>query len=115
MFFRFQPGKLNMNNFGNIANAMASMQVNEEGGYAVPKDMIGKGNEYAQPVVDKPPGGGGGGGKSKLRKHREQQLAMQKGDYCTKYLMTLHVCYVSPSVLFSSSILLLSIMSSSEK
>ena len=83
MLFRFQPGKLNMNNFGNIANAMASMQVNEEGGYAVPKDMIGKGNEYAQPVVDKPPGGGGGG-KSKLRKHREQQLAMQKGDYCTK-------------------------------
>ena len=68
-----------MNNFGNIANAMASMQVNEEGGYAVPKDMVGKGNEYAQPVVDKPPGGGGG--KSKLRKHREQQLAMQKGDY----------------------------------
>ena len=56
---------------------MASMQVNEDGGYAVPKDMVGKGNEYAQPVLDKPPGGG----KSKLRKQREQQLAMQKGEY----------------------------------
>lgn len=70
-----KPGKLNMNNFGNIANAMASMQVNEEAAYAVPKDTVGKGNEYAQPVLDKPPGGG----KSKLRKQREQQLAMQKG------------------------------------
>ena len=62
-----------MNNFGNIANAMASMQVNEDAGYAVPKDMVGKGSEYAQPVSDKP--------KKQLRKQREQQLALQKGQY----------------------------------
>lgn len=73
-----------MNNFGNIANAMASMQVNEEGGYAVPKDMISKGSEYAQPVLDKPPCG-----KSKLRKQREQQLAMQKGKKCVHAFNTL--------------------------
>ena len=79
-----------MNNFGNIANAMATMQVNEDGGYAVPKDMVGKGNEYAQPVLDKPPGGG----KSKLRKQREQQLAMQKGEYYDAAL----VRYVSPYI-----------------
>ena len=90
-----------MNNFGNIANAMASMQVNEEAAYAVPKDTVGKGNEYAQPVLDKPPGGG----KSKLRKQREQQLAMQKGNYSLTLLNN-----ISPSVLFLSLFLFLSII-----
>ena len=83
-----------MNNFGNIANAMASIKVTEDGGYAVPRDMLGKSSEYAQPVLDKPPGSGGGGGSGKnkqLRKQREQQLAMQKGKDG-------HVMLLSPSV-----------------
>ena len=84
-----------MNNFGNIANAMASMQVNEDAGYAVPKDMVGKGSEYAQPVSDKP--------KKQLRKQREQQLALQKGQYIYEKE------YASTSVLVSSIFQLLSI------
>ena len=85
-----------MNSFGNIANAMASMQVNEDAGYAVPKDMVGKGSEYAQPVSEKP--------KKQLRKQREQQLALQKGQYLYEKE------YASTSVLVSSIFQLLSIV-----
>ena len=66
---------------------MASIEVNEDKAYAEPKDIVGKGIEYAQPALDKPPGG-----RSKLRKQREQQLAMQKGNS----YMTLRLSSVSP-------------------
>ena len=106
-----------MNNFGNIANAMASIKVTEDGGYAVPRDMLGKSSEYAQPVLDKPPGGSGSGKNKQLRKQREQQLAMQKGKCgrrggrCQCQVMflgasvpSLHPCLVGTSSLFLSMI-----------